>query len=117
LRFGIRWRVRFGDTHIFVEVSRERFRSAAIAVEKSYQHRSKIPMSSTSGRVITKVVAGEGHIMGFTDGLYRAGCSECGEGLSWEANFDADGTNYYATCCGRRHVMRPYEVIITVDEA
>lgn len=37
---------------------------------------------------------------------------ECGEKLYWEAQFDADGTDYYAYCvlCAAHHRLYPFAV-------
>lgn len=51
----------------------------------------------------------------FRDALYRARCGICGEGLEWAASFDADGTSYYASCCGRDYWMRPSTVTVGYD--
>jgi hypothetical protein len=55
-------------------------------------------------------------IVGFVDGLYKATCADCGEKLYWEADFDADGTNYHATCCDHRYTMYPHTVRIHREE-
>lgn len=52
----------------------------------------------------------------FAVALYGCGCIVCKQGLEWEANFNADGTNYYARCCGKRYVMVPHTVKVTVEE-
>lgn len=47
----------------------------------------------------------------FSDALYRAKCGECKEGLEWEANFDADGSNYRAECCGFIYGISPPDIV------
>lgn len=55
-------------------------------------------------------------ILLFNDALYEAQCPICGEKIEWEANFDADGTNYSAECCGESFYMVPYRVKIYVSD-
>jgi hypothetical protein len=53
--------------------------------------------------------------VGFIDALYRGKCGECGEGLGWEASFDADGTTYSAWCCEHLYRMTPSRVKVSRD--
>ena len=55
-------------------------------------------------------------VVPFGPALYEAQC-ECGAKLSWEALFDADGTNYRAECCRKVYWMRPHTVTIAVEAA
>lgn len=52
-------------------------------------------------------------VLPFTQALYHGVCGECGEGLEWEAYFDADGTTYGASCCGYRYRMAPHSVTVS----
>jgi hypothetical protein len=64
----------------------------------------------------TKVVVGDQETEAvFQDALYRGACGDCGEGLEWEANFDADGTTYFARCCGHHYWMSPSKVFVSRD--
>jgi len=54
-------------------------------------------------------------ILDFRTALYQAECKECCCALDWEANFDADGTNYNATCCGLRYSLSPYKVVVGIE--
>ena len=61
-------------------------------------------------------VCDKGQIASFQEALYHAECGVCGENLPWEAEFDADGTNYVAECCKRQYWMNPYQVLLTFEE-
>lgn len=52
-------------------------------------------------------------VLPFQQALYHAVCAECGEELAWEANFDADGTTYGASCCGYWYRMAPHSVKVS----
>lgn len=52
----------------------------------------------------------------FRQALYHGVCGDCKDGLEWEANFDADGTTYFAKCCGHRYSMRPSKVVVSRDK-
>lgn len=52
----------------------------------------------------------------FEDCLYKAQCKECESTLNWEANFDADGTQYFAYCCNLQYVMSPKNVWVAIYE-
>lgn len=56
-------------------------------------------------------------ILNFGDVLYEAQCPICGEKLEWEADFDADGTNYCAKCCEKIFYMIPYKVKICIEKS
>lgn len=45
--------------------------------------------------------------IGFHDALYKMVCEKCDDYLDWEADFDADGTTYFAFCCSRMYRMSP----------
>ena len=47
-----------------------------------------------------------GQIVTLPEGL-RAKCTDCLARLQWEADFDADGTSYYSSCCGHQYTMYP----------
>ena len=51
----------------------------------------------------------------FRECLYKAQCEQCGQKLTWEADFDADGTNYHAHCCQHLYTMEPATVRCTVE--
>lgn len=53
--------------------------------------------------------------MDFSDALYKSKCPICGEGVEWEANFDADGTTYSARCCKQYLRLSPLTVRVSVD--
>lgn len=57
----------------------------------------------------------DGDVLGFRDALYESQCSTCGEKLSWEADFDADGTSYHAICCDRRYRLDPRTVTVSAE--
>jgi len=49
--------------------------------------------------------------------LYHSACGVCGSSLTWEAQFDADGTTYVAQCCHKTYFMSiPLTVDITVQD-
>lgn len=52
----------------------------------------------------------------FQRALYAGKCGVCGESLSWEASFDADGTSYYAECCQMDYYMSPSKVIVQAEQ-
>lgn len=58
----------------------------------------------------------DGGIYSFRDSLYNKVCIGCGKNLGWIADFDADGTNYYASCCNKQYVMIPNSVEIRIYE-
>jgi hypothetical protein len=51
----------------------------------------------------------------FSRALHYGVCKDCGETLDWEAEFDADGTNYFAYCCKQSYHMYPNTVSIEVE--
>lgn len=55
-------------------------------------------------------------ILNFNDALYEAQCPICGGKIEWSANFDADGTDYSAECCGKSFYMVPHRVKIYVSD-
>ena len=59
---------------------------------------------------ITKTV-----VLPFDDALYRGCCGTCGEELTWEADFDADGTTYSTRCCQQFYHMSTRTVEVTVE--
>lgn len=56
-----------------------------------------------------------GDILTFETALYNAQCSVCGDLLNWEADFDADGTTYYAKCCKKSFCMSSHTIEITIE--
>ncbi len=54
-------------------------------------------------------------IYDFGDALYKGECDVCKESLDWEADFDADGTNYYTSCCGNHYAMFPNTVRLEIE--
>lgn len=57
-----------------------------------------------------------GEILSFSEALYKAQCPICGGLLNWEADFDADGTDYYAECCKKTFCMVSYKVKIEISD-
>lgn len=51
----------------------------------------------------------------FIEALYKTRCSTCRNKIQWEANFDADGTTYSATCCNLNYYMSPLSVTISIE--
>ena len=56
------------------------------------------------------------YIYNFKECLYNKTCIECGKNIDWVADFDADGTNYYSSCCEKQYVMVPALVQVKVYE-
>ena len=55
-------------------------------------------------------------VLKFNEALYNFKCINCRiKTLDWEADFDADGTTYFARCCERFYYMEPYIVKITIS--
>lgn len=54
-------------------------------------------------------------ILSFRLALYESQCKDCGSKLFWEAEFDADGTNYSTECCSLRYSLAPYKVVVGVE--
>jgi len=52
----------------------------------------------------------------FRRALYESKCGICKEKLTWEAEFDADGTTYSAFCCEKQYGLSPTKVDITVED-
>lgn len=48
--------------------------------------------------------------------LYEGQCADCESKLEWEAYFDADGTQYFANCCGKHYWLNPSKVIANYEE-
>lgn len=48
----------------------------------------------------------------FSDVLYNALCPLCKEEITWEADFDADGTTYHSYC-DNEHKMLKFSFICT----
>lgn len=48
--------------------------------------------------------------------LYKAACPTCGNQIEWRAEFDADGTDYLAYCCGKYIRMSPHTVTVTIGK-
>jgi hypothetical protein len=55
-------------------------------------------------------------VYSFSECLYKANCCVCGDELTWEAEFDADGTDYMADCCGKVYHMSPHTVKVTISK-
>jgi hypothetical protein len=54
-------------------------------------------------------------VIEFSKALYQTKCPICDERVEWEAQFDADGTVYLATCCGHEFFMgRPLLVEVEI---
>jgi hypothetical protein len=51
----------------------------------------------------------------FSDLLYDAVCPKCKSNLSWEANFDADGTSHTAECCDTWFNMYPRTFTVYIE--
>ena len=51
----------------------------------------------------------------FKKALYDYACPTCNKKISWEADFDADGTNYHAMCCKNNFFMQPATVTIETE--
>jgi len=62
------------------------------------------------------MIIDKGETLGFYDALYKAQCKTCKCELEWDANFDADGTTYYADCCGLDYYMKPESVVVSVED-
>lgn len=48
--------------------------------------------------------------------LYHGACPKCKHKVEWEADFDADGTSYFTTCCELEFRMYPIQYIVYIDE-
>lgn len=51
----------------------------------------------------------------FKEALYDFKCPTCNNELHWEADFDADGTNYHTMCCKNNFFMTPATVNIEIE--
>lgn len=65
---------------------------------------------------IITVESGHDTVFSFQEALYDCVCCKCNSELWWEADFDADGTNYYASCCNIRYRMTPNTVTVSAYE-
>jgi hypothetical protein len=52
----------------------------------------------------------------FQKALYDYRCPTCDAPVDWEADFDADGTNYHARCCKNNFFMQPATVTIEIEQ-
>jgi len=53
----------------------------------------------------------------FSEVLYDGACPKCKDNVDWEANFDADGTTYFAECCELKFWMGIETVKVDIEKS